>query len=254
MLGDFTAFYLSQDELKNAFEINKRFIAPYSPYLFVHIESRFNEETFVGTLAFADYNSVPQYTTRSTEGNKTIVKEYYEKRDGAFTFDGIKFFKIINVAQKRDDGMLVFTFKFMNTPSFSEKNTAFMIMPFGDGILDAFYKETIKDYLKQSDLVIQVFRSDDFAGSDIVVDTILIQIKKAEFIICDITNCNKNVFFEIGYAKALNKDIIFLLEHDKPPSFFDVNHIRRIEYSYRKQKDFQELLRATIINIRSNRP
>jgi len=129
-----------------------------------------------------------------------------------------------------------------------------MLMPFGHKQLNEFYHENIKSFLRSSDLKIQVVRADDITGSDIIADTILDQIKKAEFIICDITNSNKNVFFEIGYAKAINKDIIFLLEHNKPADFFDVNHIRRIEYSHERLDEFQKLLRETLISIRNTRP
>ena len=128
-----------------------------------------------------------------------------------------------------------------------------MIMPFKYEILNHFYLENIKTSLANSDLKIQVFRADDFTGTDVIADTILEQIKKAEFIICDITNCNKNVFFEIGYAKALNKDIIFLLEQNRPADFFDVNHIRRIEYSLQRPAEFQNLLHDTLISVRNAR-
>ncbi len=128
-----------------------------------------------------------------------------------------------------------------------------MIMPFRHYKLNQFYLSNIKDFLYNCDLQIAVKRSDDFVGTDIIVDTILEQIQKAEFIICDITHCNKNVFFEIGYAKALSKDIIFLLEQQLSSDFFDVNHIRRIEYGYEQPTEFRELLRATLLNIRSKR-
>jgi hypothetical protein len=62
---------------------------------------------------------------------------------------------------------------------------------------------------------------------------------------------NKNVFFEAGYAKGIGKEIIFLLEKNKPAEFFDVNHVRRIEYSYDNPEEFRKLLQATIINVRN---
>ena len=150
-----------------------------------------------------------------------------------------------------EEGLIFFSFSFLHKPSFSEKNTAFMIMPFGFELLNTFYKKNIKEYLAGSDLGIKVFRSDDFTGTDVVADTILDQIKRAEFIICDITHSNKNVFFEAGYAKSLGKSILFMLEQNKPAEFFDVNHIRRIEYSYEKESEFRLLLKDTLISVRN---
>lgn len=253
MKGDFTAYYLNQQEFKHTIQSNQRFAPPYFPYFFIHIENYLDPETFEGMIAFADYNTDPIYATKLNDRSNVMMQEYYAKKDGVFTFDGIRYFKIMNVSQRRNDGMLIYIFKFISTPSFSEKDTAFMIMPFGNKLLNDFYRENIKTYLTGCDLKIKVFRSDDFTGSDVVADTLLNQIKKAEFIICEITDCNKNVFFETGYAKGINKDIIFLLEQNKPPNFFDVNHIRRIEYRYEKPNEFREVLRATLVSVRSSR-
>ena len=252
MIGDFTAYYLNQDELKNILEINKRFQASYSPYILITISHFYNEETFEGTISFADLNSVPQLITTKNDRSNSIMVEYYEQRAGVFTFDGVRYFKILNSAVKKDkEGVIIFTFRYTTRPSFSERNTAFMIMPFRFPELSNFYKKNVKDFLIGSELKIKVSRSDDFTGTDVVADTILEEIQKAEFILCDITNCNKNVFFELGYAKGINKSIIFLLEQNKPAEFFDVNHIRRIEYSYQQEVQFQNLLKDTLISVRN---
>jgi hypothetical protein len=254
MIGDFIAYYLSQTELKNVLEINKRFEAHYSPYIMISIIHHFNEETFEGIISFAENNGLPQPITKMNDRNYSIMQEYYDKKEGVFTFDGIRFFKIINSSTKRDEKkIIVFIFKYISHPTFSQINTAFMIMPFGDERLNSFYENNIRDYLITSELKIRVFRSDDFTGTDVVADTLLEQIRKAEFVICDITECNKNVFFEIGYAKGINKDILFLLEKNKPANFFDVNHIRRIEYNYDNEDDFRKLLVDTLISIRNTR-
>ena len=255
MIGDFVALYLEELEFKRAIELNKRFEPYYIPYLVIRILNHYNENTFEAILCrdtqIFDRN---KSFTKNNSGSSGIMIDYNNNKGGAFTFDGVRFFKIVNVAYKSDaEGLIIFTFRYVNVPTFSERDTAFMIMPFRFENLNNFYKQSIKDYLENCDLKIKVYRSDDFTGTDIIADTIVEQIKKAEFIICDITNCNKNVFFEIGFAKGINKDIIFLLEQNKPVDFFDVNHIRRIEYNYGRLDDFQKLIKDTIISIRNTR-
>jgi hypothetical protein len=253
MNGEFTAYYLTEREYKFVVEANKRFEATYKPYLVILTTHYHNENVFEGTINRGTTFDRETCFTRFNKGGNTIISDYYEKTPGYFTFDGIRFFQIMDIMEKSDDeGLLLFTFKYLNTYSFV-KNTAFMVMPFRYPKLNEMYSENVKKYLKHCDLEIDVFRADDFTGTDVVADTILEQIRRAEFIICEITNCNKNVFFEIGYAKGIGKDIIFLLEKNKPAKFFDVNHIRRIEYGFDDLLGFQKLLHGTLVSVRNHR-
>jgi len=254
MLGDFTAYYLNESEFKFTVELNKKFDPPYTPHLIIKIVQHLNDQIFEGVICNGATFQRDKCITKFNASTSEIYQAYNEKKQGAFTFDGISFFKIVKIASKSDhEGLLFFTFKNINTPSFTEPSTAFMIMPFRYDALNKFYEDNIKVYLETCDLNIRVLRADDFTGTDVIADTILDQIKKAEFIICDITNCNKNVFFEIGYAKGIHKDIIFLLEQNRPADFFDVNHIRRIEYSYERLDEFKTLLRDTLVSVRNSR-
>jgi hypothetical protein len=96
-----------------------------------------------------------QCITKKNASTNAIYQAYNEKRQGAFTFDGITFFKIINIARKSDsEGLLFFMFKYINTPSFTERGTAFMIMPFKYDTLNQFYQDNIRTYLQACDLKI----------------------------------------------------------------------------------------------------
>lgn len=256
MIGEFTALYLNSVEYKNAIELNKRFMPSYVPFLSIKIITHHNESNFEGIICQERVFSRERCITDWNAGSSGIMQDYYNGNPGAFTFDGIRFFKIIQTAttfRNDESGLIIFSFRYITAPTFSQKNTAFMVMPFGYEPLNSFYRRNIKEHLESSKLAIKVSRSDDFTGTDVVADTILEQIKKSEFIICDITNCNKNVFFEIGYAKGIGKDMIFLLERNRPSDFFDINHIRRIEYSYDREEEFQNLLIDTLFSVRNSR-
>lgn len=249
MIGKYTAMYLNAHDYKHAMGLNEKYDPAYTRYLEIEVLQHFGENSFEGTVI-----NKGSYISKQNARISGIIQDYEQLKEAYFTFDGVRYFTIVNLAYRSDPpGVIIFSFRYQSRPSFTDKNTAFMVMPFGFEALNLFYHENIKKFLSSANPQINVFRSDDFKGTDVVADTILEQIQKAEFIICDITTCNKNVFFEVGYAKALKKDIVFLLEQNKPHQFFDVNHIRRIEYSYERPSEFQQLLLDTLITIRTHR-
>ena len=66
-------------------------------------------------------------------------------------------------------------------------------------------------------------------GADDINQTIMRHLQHDELVIADLTGLNPNVFFEVGYRFALEKDIIFIAEEGtKIP--FDVS--TRRAYSY----------------------
>jgi hypothetical protein len=62
-----------------------------------------------------------------------------------------------------------------------------MVMPFSIPELNSFYFNNIKTSLKDGELGVAVYRSDDFTGTDIIADTISEQIKKRVY----------NVFYDL---------------------------------------------------------
>lgn len=89
------------------------------------------------------------------------------------------------------------------------KNFAFVAMPMnpddhhlGD-VLDA-----IKEAAQRCD--VQAERVDDQMSNDRITDRILESIRKAEFVIADLSNARPNVYFEAGYAHALGKTPIYI--------------------------------------------
>ncbi|HRI31833.1 MAG TPA: hypothetical protein PLQ21_09900, partial [Candidatus Kapabacteria bacterium] len=88
-------------------------------------------------------------------------------------------------------------------------------------------------------------------GNDIIVETIYNQIEISEFIICETTYDNKNVFYELGYASALNKEIL-TIQNEKISNnfFFDRAHIRTITYNLDEIDIFHDRLRKSVIAIR----
>ncbi|MBC8489993.1 MAG: hypothetical protein H8D45_28585 [Bacteroidetes bacterium] len=102
----------------------------------------------------------------------------------------------------------------------------FIIMPFTDK-LNPIYESIIKPVIK--DLKLECLRADEIFTSKPIIEDIWDSIKKARFLIADLTDRNPNVFYELGLAHALNKDVI-LLTQDIDDVPFDLRHFRIIVY------------------------
>ena len=103
---------------------------------------------------------------------------------------------------------------------------AFVVMQFSSPY-NELYHEVIKSVCKKYKL--DVIRADETYGPGIILTDIIKQLNESRLIIADISNPNPNVFYEVGYAHALNKPTILIAETDtKLP--FDVSPFRTLFY------------------------
>lgn len=72
-------------------------------------------------------------------------------------------------------------------------------------------------------------RADDIWEDPAIIQDIVSLIDRSSVVICDCTGRNANVFFEMGVAHTLGRDVILLAqsEADIP---FDVSHLRHKGY------------------------
>ncbi|MBN1903376.1 hypothetical protein JW926_18805 [Candidatus Sumerlaeota bacterium] len=110
-----------------------------------------------------------------------------------------------------------------------EKDLVFVLMPFKPEYSDIF--KAIKAAGKLlNGRKLKVEKIDLVHGDYNIVGMIFQYIKRAALIVCDVTEPNTNVFFELGYARALDKRVIpCALEGTKLP--FDISHMRHIFYT-----------------------
>lgn len=108
----------------------------------------------------------------------------------------------------------------------TEAPKAFVVMQFSS-LYNDVYSEVIKKVC--SELHIDVMRIDEKAAPGLIISDITRAIRDAKLVIADISPTNANVFYEVGYAHALNKPTILIAEKDtKLP--FDVSPFRTIFY------------------------
>jgi hypothetical protein len=90
-----------------------------------------------------------------------------------------------------------------------QRPKAFVVMQF-DGAFDELYHHVIREICEEFD--VSPLKADDMVGPGVIMEDIIREIQSARLIVADITPANPNVYFEVGYARALGKPIILLAQ------------------------------------------
>lgn len=117
------------------------------------------------------------------------------------------------------------------------KGNVFCIMPFDEELYDTYLfgiKETLNN------LGFNCFRIDEKIFNDSIIEKIRESLMTSDYLIADLTNSNPNVFYEVGYAHALGKNVI-LLANSTSDLKFDLQHMRTILYEGKINKLRNEL-------------
>ena len=111
-----------------------------------------------------------------------------------------------------------------------DEDLCFIVMPFSVEALNVVYKDYVLPTLVDR-CQLRSERGDDVFGSAVIMDDITRSIRKARLIIADLTGRNPNVFYEVGIAHALNKQVLLMTQsiEDVP---FDLRHRRALVYEY----------------------
>ena len=130
---------------------------------------------------------------------------------------------------------------------------AFIIRPFGtkqdssgkEVSFERVHRELIKPALEANDLAGDTTGEIVEAGN--IREDIFQLILEADLVVCDITVHNANVFYELGLAHALSKDVILITQSMNFVPF-DLKTIRCIVYDFtpRGIEKFERALTETI--------
>lgn len=141
------------------------------------------------------------------------------------------------------DSYKIYPKQFRNVKIPIEKNRCFFVMPFADDF-DIVYGE-LKSLLGKDGYVCT--RVDEIAGSTPIINKILTELLKAQFVIVDLTNCNPNVFYELGIAHTFkDAENIFLLKQKGSSVPFDITHLTYHEYEKNNLKYLAALLKQSL--------
>jgi TIR domain len=92
-----------------------------------------------------------------------------------------------------------------------EEDVCFIIMPFSVESLNIVYEDFVRPTLVDR-CSLRPERGDDVFGSNVIMDDIAKSIRRARLIIADLTGRNANVFYEVGIAHALNKQVLLMTQ------------------------------------------
>ena len=105
---------------------------------------------------------------------------------------------------------------------------AFVAMQFQTPEYEALFRDVIEPVCKTEGF--RAYRADSTYLPGLVIEDIKRQIAECHVVIAEITPSNPNVYYEVGYADALNKPLILIADRKEGLKPFDVRAYRTIFY------------------------
>lgn len=116
----------------------------------------------------------------------------------------------------------------------------FVMQPFDNGPFDARFEDTIAPSIEEAGL--EPYRVDRDPRVTIPIQDIEAGIRDATVCLADISLDNPNVWFELGFAIAAQKEVVMICSDDRSSKFpFDVQHRSIIKYKTGSVRDFSQL-------------
>lgn len=176
---------------------------------------------------------------REDETTKEIIVEIAmyivesERFDRNLQPDGLKHLPVFKSIIKKAGFKTPEDISMRVTPIFQGRNfkldsrLCFILMPFKLEWSNRVYDKVLKPILSKFGL--EPKRANDLFGQDIMED-IWFGINSAFIVIADVTGRNANVFYELGIAHTLDKNIIILTQNEGDVPF-DISRYRYINYA-----------------------
>lgn len=113
----------------------------------------------------------------------------------------------------------------LNDPEEIQQDLVSVMMPFDrsfDGVFEAISRAA-------AEYDLQCTRADNIWQNPAIIDDVVELIDRSRVVICDCSGRNPNVFYEMGIAHTLGREVVLITQsdHDIP---FDVRHLRYVRY------------------------
>lgn len=141
-----------------------------------------------------------------------------------------------------------------------DKEKCFVIMPISDqgdypkGHFTKVYEQIIKPAVENAGYI--PYRVDENKISDTIINKIFDAIQECPMAICDLSNRNPNVLYELGLRQAYDKPVV-LIQDNKTENIFDVSGISTIYYQsdrlYENVLEAREKIKDAIISTKEGR-
>jgi nucleoside 2-deoxyribosyltransferase len=118
--------------------------------------------------------------------------------------------------------------------------TCFVMQPFDGGTFDKRYDDVFAPAIHDAGL--DPYRVDQDPKVSIPIQDIESGIRESQICLAEITQDNPNVWFELGYAIACEKEVVLVCSDERTTKFpFDVQHRTIIKYTTKSTSDFEKL-------------
>lgn len=121
----------------------------------------------------------------------------------------------------------------------------FVMMPISDqgdypiGHFNKVYNQIFKPAIEKAGY--KPYRVDENTISDSIVNKIFDAVQNCEMALCDLSNRNPNVLYELGLRQAYNKPVVLVCD-DKTDKIFDVSGISTV--FYKSDRLYENVLEA----------
>lgn len=202
--------------------------------LFVQKEVRITKRAGIQTIfhfGTISYLTILQTDKALSKGSNTIPKELKD----------VDFIRDNNVTEKMTNEIRMIsstsqTRSLLQYALVPPLDQIFVIMKFGDDVLNSAYNGVIKPLGEEFGY--KVIRVDEIQDSGNINQQILENIAKSKLIIADLSGEKPNCYYEAGFAHALGKEIIFSIQDGNKIHFDLITNrfiIWKTEYEYRTQ-------------------
>ena len=114
------------------------------------------------------------------------------------------------------------------------------MQPFDGGTFDKRYDSVFAPAINAAG--IEPYRVDHDPSVSVPIQDIEKGIKDSDICFADITTDNPNVWFELGFALAIPRDVVLVCSEERTSRYpFDVQHRTIIKYKIGAPQDFEEL-------------
>jgi hypothetical protein len=125
--------------------------------------------------------------------------------------------------------------------------TAFMAMQFGNVTLERVLNECFKPAVVQAGFELRALN--ELQPSGLIDNQIRAAIRRARFVVADLTHDNNGAYFEAGFSEGIGLPVVYTCEREKfeaQKTHFDTNHMVTIPWDIRNLEDAASRLTATI--------
>lgn len=222
----------NKNDIKQAFENhNSVFIIVRDEETIEKVKQDYRDYNVVSLFIYTDRDLIKKRLELEQHSTEDI-QDRLDKLEFAFTsyLNNADFYDdvIVNVGS-RNDYTRIFKkiVKKHESRNATIDNQIFVMMSYDPKMEDVLREFKLAANSVNLNLIVK--RLDEQKGSYQITDEILENIRKADLIICDLSLERPNVYYELGFARALGKRIISCAQEDTT-LHFDIHNFRTIFY------------------------